>query len=94
MHHTTIIEEQPMENQQSSDTNENSQETNATDVTKYIDSTQSDSHEPHIEIDNLHTMTEQQMRSKYGREIKPTMKYKQYKQQPTVKSTTTEDFLG
>jgi hypothetical protein len=80
MSNTIIIEEQPMVKQQSSDTNGSSQQTNATDVTRFVDSTQSDPHDPHLQIDNQHTINEQAMRSRYGPDIKPTMIYKDYKQ--------------
>jgi hypothetical protein len=64
MHNTTVIEEQDMVNQQSLDTNESSQEANAADVTEFVDPIQSDSHDPHIQIDTQHTMNEQPMRSR------------------------------
>jgi hypothetical protein len=86
MNNTTVIDEHPMVKQQTLETNESRPVTNATDATEFVDSTQSDPHDPHLQIENQHTMIEKPIRSRYGLEIKPTLKYKDYKQQRTVKS--------
>jgi hypothetical protein len=69
---TTVTEEQLMMNQQSLDKNKSRLETRKTVITEYEDPTQNDPHELLTPVDNQHTINEQPMRLRYGREIKPT----------------------